>query len=109
MARIAAWDLRTVTGIPEGFDPGDNPAALSAPSQADIASSVATTLYTFWRNQTVRNVIDATLTRAGLASHLPGNEESLRTLKNLLDTIWIHDELHGKQIAAIKQSLRAAA
>lgn len=31
------------------------------------------------------------------------------SLKNLLDTIWIHDELHGKQIAAIKQSLRAAA
>lgn len=27
------------------------------------------------------------------------------SLKNLLDTIWIHDELHGKQIAAIKQSL----
>lgn len=31
------------------------------------------------------------------------------SLKNLLDTIWIHDELHGKQIAAIKQSLGAAA
>lgn len=27
------------------------------------------------------------------------------SLKNLVDTIWIHDELHGKQIAAIKQSL----
>ncbi|AGG89614.1 DinB family protein [Rhodanobacter denitrificans] len=27
------------------------------------------------------------------------------SLKNLLDTIWIHDELHGKQIAAIRQSL----
>lgn len=86
VARIAAWDLRTVTGIPEGFDPGDNPAALGAPSQADIDSSVATTLYTFWRNQTVRNVIDGTMTRVGLGSHLPGNEESLRTLKNLLDS-----------------------
>lgn len=31
------------------------------------------------------------------------------SLKNLFDTIWIHDELHGKQIAAIKQSLRATA
>lgn len=27
------------------------------------------------------------------------------SLKNLLDTIWIHDQLHGKQIAAIRQSL----
>ncbi len=27
------------------------------------------------------------------------------SLKNLIDTIWIHDELHGKQIATIKQSL----
>ncbi|TAL72607.1 MAG: DinB family protein [Rhodanobacter sp.] len=31
------------------------------------------------------------------------------SLKNLLDTIWIHDDLHGKQIAAIKQSLRTTA
>lgn len=27
------------------------------------------------------------------------------SLKNLLDTIWIHDDLHGKQIAVIRQSL----
>ncbi len=27
------------------------------------------------------------------------------SLKNLVDTIWIHDEFHCKQIAAIKQSL----
>lgn len=27
------------------------------------------------------------------------------SLKNLLDTVWIHDELHSKQIAIIKQSL----
>ncbi|MBK9657639.1 MAG: hypothetical protein IPO66_20280 [Rhodanobacteraceae bacterium] len=47
---------------------------------------MAATLYTFWRNQTVRNVIDATLTRVGLSSQLPGNEETLRAIKNLLDT-----------------------
>lgn len=27
------------------------------------------------------------------------------SLKNLVDTIWLHDELHSKQIAVIKQSL----
>lgn len=83
VARVRTWDLRTPTGIPEGFDPGDNPAALAAPSDAEIASSVGATLYTFWRNQLVRNVVDGTLARIGLGSQLPGNEESLRTLFNL--------------------------
>lgn len=86
VSRIRAWDLTTPTGIREGFDPGDNPANLPEPSATEVANSVATTLYTFWRNQTVRNVIDATLTRVGLSSQLPGNEESLRAIKNLLDT-----------------------
>ena len=85
VARIRAWDLTTPTGIQNGYDPGDNPAALPAPSATEIANSTATTLYTFWRNQTVRNVVDATMSRIGLGTQLPGNEESLRTLKNLFD------------------------
>lgn len=83
--RVRAWDLSTPTGIREGYDPGDNPANLPEPSANEIANSVATTLYTFWRNQLVRNVIDATLSRVGLGSNLPGNEESLRAIKNLFD------------------------
>ncbi len=85
VARIRAWDLTTPTGIQNGYDPGDNPNALPAPSANEIANSTASTLYTFWRNQTVRNVVDATMTRIGLGTQLPGNEESLRTLKNLFD------------------------
>lgn len=86
VGRIRNWDLSTPTGIREGYDPGDNPANLPEPSAAEVSNSVAATLYTFWRNQTVRNVIDATLTRVGLSSQLPGNEETLRAIKNLLDT-----------------------
>lgn len=85
VGRVRAWNLTTPTGIREGYDPGDNPANLPEPSQTEIANSVATTIYTFWRNQTVRNVLDATLARVGLSSSLPGNEESLRALKNLFD------------------------
>ncbi len=86
VTRIRDWNLTTPTGIREGYDPGDNPANLPEPSAAEVANSVATTLYTFWRNQTVRNVLDATLARVGLSSQLPSNEESLRAIKNLLDT-----------------------
>jgi len=85
VTRIRGWNLSTPTGIREGYDPGDNPFNLPEPSSTEVANSVATTLYTFWRNQTVRNVLDATLARVGLGAQLPGNEESLRALKNLFD------------------------
>jgi penicillin amidase len=85
VARVRDWNLTTPTGIQAGYDPGDNPAALPVPTANEIANSTATTVYTMWRNQTVRNVIDATLTRVGLGTQLPGSEESLRTLKNLFD------------------------
>jgi len=85
VARVRAWDLTTPTGIQAGYDPGDNPANLPVPSANEVAQSTAATLYTMWRNQTVRNVVDATMTRIGLGTQLPGNEETLRTLKNLFD------------------------
>jgi penicillin G amidase len=91
--RIRDWDLSTPTGIREGYDPGDNPANLPEPSASEVSNSVAATLYTMWRNQTVRNVLDATLTRVGLGSQLPGNEESLRAIINLFNTF---PTMHGR-------------
>ncbi|MBV8201364.1 MAG: penicillin acylase family protein [Acidobacteria bacterium] len=84
VARMAAWDLSSPTGIPQGYDPGDDPAALPAPSRAEVANSVAATLYAVWRSQFVGGVIDATLAKVGLGAQLPDDEHALRALKELL-------------------------
>jgi penicillin amidase len=84
VGRLGAWDLSTPTGIPQGYDPGDDPAMLPVPSPAEVANSVAATLYAVWRSQFVGGVIDATLAKVGLAAHVPDDEHALRALKELL-------------------------
>ena len=80
IARLQAWDFSTPTGIPQGFDPGDDPAALPQPSSGEAANSVAATLYAGWRSQAIRQVIDATLARIGVGNQLPGNNEAVSAL-----------------------------
>jgi penicillin amidase len=80
IARLQAWDFSTPTGIPQGFDPGDDPAALPQPTSGEAANSVAATLYAGWRSQAIRQVIDATLARIGVGSQLPGNNEAVSAL-----------------------------
>ncbi|MDT8450944.1 MAG: penicillin acylase family protein [Wenzhouxiangellaceae bacterium] len=84
MGRLAAWDFSTPTGIQEGFDPGDNPLALAAPDEAEIANSVAATIYSVFRGQAIRNTIDATLSAIGLADNLPSGREANRAFMHLL-------------------------
>jgi penicillin amidase len=84
VGRLAAWDLSSPTGILAGYDPGDDPAALPFPSKAEVANSVAATLYTLWRSQFVGAVVDATLAGAGLGSFLPDDDHALRALEELL-------------------------
>jgi penicillin amidase len=96
--RLIRWELATncagtsigpfatPTGIREGFDPGDDPAALAEPSQCEIDASIGATIFSAWRGQVVRNVIDATLTRIGVGTSQPGSQEAYNALKNLLDT-----------------------
>ncbi len=84
--RISAWDLTSPTGVTAGFDAGDNPAAPPAPTTTEIANSVAATIYALWRGRFISNVIDATLSRVGLAGQGPKDFElPLTALKNLLD------------------------
>jgi len=85
ISRLSRWDFSAPTGIREGYDPGDNPAALGNPSQIEIDNSVAATLWSVWRAQALRNVVDATFTRVGLGTVLPGGDQSYRALKNLLE------------------------
>lgn len=82
--RLAAWDFSTPTGIPEGFDPGDDPQNLPAPDQQEIDSSVAATIYAAWRSQLVSRVIDGTLAGEGVQI-LPSDGACLTGLRGLLD------------------------
>lgn len=83
--RLAAWDFSTPTGIQQGFDAGDNPFAMAAPSNDEIAKSVGATLWAITRGQLIRNTVDHTLSKVGLASYLPGSNEAYSGLKFQLD------------------------
>lgn len=85
IARLAAWDYSTPTGIQAGFDAGDNPAAMAPPSDDEISRSVAATLWAITRGQLIRNTIDYTLTRYGLGNYLPSATDAYTGLKFQLD------------------------
>jgi penicillin amidase len=78
--RLERWDFTTPTGIPQGHDAGRPPG--SPPSQAEIADSVAATIYAAWRSQAVSNIIDDHL--GGLPT--PDDQHALTAMKHLLDT-----------------------
>ncbi len=86
IGRLASWDFSTPTGLAEGFDPGGDPFMATEPSEAQIAHSVAATIYAVFRGQAIRNTIDATLTGIGLGSQLPGSAAALRAFLNLLQS-----------------------
>lgn len=98
IARLSAWNYSTPTGIPQGFDPGDNPNALPQPSQSEIDASVAATLWATWRSAAVRSTIDATLQRVGLGAALPGAGDAYAGLKFQLDYF---DTLGGRGVSGL--------
>ncbi len=86
VARLAAWDFTTPTGIQAGYDDGDpvvsDWTALPAPDQDEIDRSVAATLYSVWRGQAVRRFVDGPL--AGLPT--PGSTQAMTAMQHLLRT-----------------------
>jgi penicillin G amidase len=74
------WDYSAPTGIPQGYDRGDNPFALAPPSEAEIDASVAATLWAMFRSQAVRATIDHTLNQVGLANFRPGGTDAYTAL-----------------------------
>jgi penicillin amidase len=81
--RLRSWDRTTPTGIPEGYDAADTDGALSAPSDDEVADSVAATIYGAWRSRVIANTIDATLDGLGLAR--PTSDIAVADLRHLLD------------------------
>ncbi|MGZ4140131.1 MAG: penicillin acylase family protein [Actinomycetota bacterium] len=88
--RLRAWNFTTPTGIPQGYDASDANGVLAAPTNAEIANSVAATIYALWRSRALANTIDATL--GGLGLPLPDGSLALGDLRQLLDTF---DTSHG--------------
>ncbi len=91
VARLASWDYTAPTGIDQGYDASDIDGVLAPPSGAEIAASVAATIYGVWRGQFISNTIDATLKGIEeiipfpIELPVPGNREAMKALRNLLD------------------------
>ena len=91
--KFLAWDFSTPTGVDEGYDPGENPFALTPATASEIDNSVAATIYSTWRSMAVRNTIDATMNGVDaaigqevLGPQLPGSKYAFNGFKNLLDS-----------------------
>jgi penicillin amidase len=82
VGRLAAWDHSTPTGLAEGYDAADVAGRLTAPSAAEVANSVAATIYAEWRSRFVASTVDAAVGRYGLP--LPGDQRVLTALKRAL-------------------------
>lgn len=98
ISRLRNWNFSSPTGIQPGYDAGDDPNALSAPSQQEIDNSVAATIYATFRAAALRNTIEAALTKIGLGNNLPGGGDGLKALKYQLDN---YATLRGKGTSGI--------
>ena len=84
VARLAAWDFSTPTGIPQGYDENDSADALATPSQAEIDASIAATIYSLWRGRALALIVDGPLIARGLGSVLPSGDQAMTALRRLI-------------------------
>ncbi|MBA2625033.1 MAG: penicillin acylase family protein, partial [Acidimicrobiia bacterium] len=82
--RLRGWDTTAPTGVPEGYDAGDEGGTLSDPTDEEIATSVAATIYSVWRGQFIAGSIDASLEAVGVSP--PGDDQAIAGLRNLLES-----------------------
>jgi len=82
--RLGQWDFTTPTGIAQGYDAGRAPG--SPPTQAQIADSVAATIYAVWRSSAVTSIIDDHLGALPTPAGGIGDQFALAAIKHLLDT-----------------------
>jgi penicillin amidase len=85
VGRLAAWDFSTPTGIQPGYDAGDPPVMppdLPEPTAEEIGHSVAATIFSVWRGQAIRQIVDAPL--GSLPK--PGSGQAIAALRHVFDT-----------------------
>jgi penicillin G amidase len=85
VARLAAWDFSTPTGIQEGYDASDVAGARAVPTQAEIEAGIATTIYSLWRGRVLKLIVDDPLAARGLGGFLPGGDQAMSALRHLLE------------------------
>ena len=94
--RLDHWDRTTPTGIQEGYDASDEVGRLGRPSHREVDNSVAATIYSVWRGQYVKNVIDAHLAPYDVPA--PGSDEAMKAIKTLLLRF---DSRHGVGVSGL--------
>jgi penicillin amidase len=83
VTRFRSWDFSTPTGLRIGYD-SFVPFNQADPTTAQINASVSATIYSVWRSQIVRDVLDVPL-RSRQISDLPPSSMAVAALRNLLD------------------------
>ncbi|MFK7888407.1 MAG: penicillin acylase family protein, partial [Gammaproteobacteria bacterium] len=83
VTRLQSWDFSTPTGVASGYDASDEGGVLIAPSADEIEASINATVYSVWRGQFARAVIDRTLEPLGVAP--PGSAQTMSALRNLIE------------------------
>jgi penicillin amidase len=83
VGRLRQWDHTTPTGVQTGYDASDLDGNRLPPTQAEIAHSIAATIYSVWRTQAIRNGVDLTL--SGLGVPTPGSGEAIKALRHLVE------------------------
>ena len=86
VTRLRAWDFSTPTGIAKGYDASDVDGVRAPPTPAEIDASVAATIYSLWRGQALKLIVDGPLVARGLGSFLPGGDQAMEALRHLLET-----------------------
>ena len=83
VGRLAQWNHSTPTGVREGYDSNDRDGIRRVPGPREIDNSIAATIYSVWRSQVVKRVIDAPLQARRLDP--PGSGEAVKALRQLLE------------------------
>jgi len=84
VGRLKAWNYTTPSGVATGYDAVDVVHGVRLPpSAADVANSIAATIYSVWRGQAIRNGVDTKLN--GLGVPTPDSETAVKALRHLVE------------------------
>lgn len=81
--RLRSWRGFAPTGVLEGYDASDVNGVRLAPDAAEVAASINATIYSVWRGQLARIVIDETIAPYNIAP--PGSAQTMTALRNLVE------------------------